>query len=192
MWRGDIYRIFANVSLNMLDFISPFGIDKDRERFLKSVDKRAGRGNWFWAFRVDKKLFSYELGMQMYEDAYWVYMRKNLHLIKFLIKHFDVYVTDRHDLESGLTYKKQSHPYYEHYADIAIRRCLRRYGVWFNGKELTPLVGSELDDSKVPFHLPCLINHVEKTAKVWLDSNRIIVIAKEIEDKAKLSEILIR
>lgn len=176
----------------MLNFITPLGIERDRERFIRSVNRRAGKGNWFWTFRVGKKLFSYELGMQIYEDAYWIYLRKHTDILKEAMDYFDVYITDRHDLESGLAYKKQSHPYREHYADIAIRRCLRRYGTWFRGKELFHLVGSRLDDSQVPFHLPNLVSNPEKTARAWLESNRLIVIAKEIEDKAKLSEMLVR
>ena len=176
----------------MLNFITPFGIERDREKFVRSVNRRAGKGNWYWVFRVEKKLYSYEFGMQMYEDAYWVHLRKHTDLLKEAMDHFDVYVMDRHDLEAGLSYKKQEHPYNEHYADIAIRRCLRRYGTWFRGKDLMALKGSALDDSQVPFHLPHLVNNPDKSARAWLESNRLIVVAKEIEDKAKLSEMLVR
>jgi len=176
----------------MLNFITPFGIERDREKFIRSVNRKAGKGNWFWVFRVGKKLYSYELGMQLYEDAYWVLLRKRTDLLKEVMDHFDVYVINRHDLDSGLSYKKQEHPYNEHYADIAVRRCLRRYGTWFRGKELMPLKGTSLDDREVPFHLPHLVSNPEKSARSWLESNRLIVVAKTIEDEAKLAEVLVR
>jgi hypothetical protein len=176
----------------MISFIAPFGIEREREKFIQSVNRRVGKGNWYWCFRANDKLYSHELGMQLYEDAYWVHLRKKIDLLKKAMQHYDVYVIDRHDLEAGLSYKKQVHPYYEHYADIAVRRCLRRYGIWFNGKDLLHLRGSGLDDVEVPFHLPYLINSPDKTAKAWLECNRVIVVAKEIEDKARLSEMLIK
>lgn len=176
----------------MLSFINPIGISKNRERFIHSINKRVGKGNWFWVFKVGKKLYSNNLGMQLYEDAYWIYLKKNIDALKLIMNSNEIYIINRHDIESGLSYTQQNHPYQEHYADIAIRRCLRRYGTWFRGNELLSLVGSKLDDARIPFHLPHLVNSPDKTLRSWFNSSRAIVVAKTIEDEAKLSEILIR
>lgn len=176
----------------MLSFITPFGIEGDRKKFVWSIDKRAGKGNWIWAFKVGRNLYSYDLGMQLYEDAYWVYLRKHTDDLKAVINSYNIYVINRHDLDAGLSYKKQEHPYNEHHADIAIRRCLRRYGAWFKGRDLMSLKSLKLDDAHVPFHLPHLVNNPEKSIRSWFDSSRVIVVSKSIEDEAKLAEILIR
>ena len=161
----------------MLNFINPFGIDEDREAFIRSVNRKAGKGNWFWVFKVGKQLWAYELGMQLYEDAYWLFLRKDIGRIK--------------DLDSGLDYRKQTQPG-EHYSDIAIRRCMRRFGIWFKGTDIFDISKTQYADRKVPFHLPHLVSSPDKSAKSWIDSNRLIVIAREVEDKCKLAEILVK
>lgn len=177
----------------MLHYLPVGDIGKHRDEFLAKVHKRAGKGNWFWAFRVGKKLYSWELGIQLYEDAYWQFLRSDISLIKELLGYFNVFVYDRHDLDSGLDYKIQNNSR-DHFQDIAIRRCLIRFGVWFNGKDIMEINGSKFDHNQVPFHLPHLINKpdINKSLRSFMFSNRLIVIAPELEDKAKLSEILIK
>ena len=175
----------------MLNFINPFGIDEDREAFILSVNRKAGKGNWFWVFKVGKQLWAYELGMQLYEDAYWLFLRKDIGRIKELLANLDVFVYNRHDLDSGLDYRKQTQPG-EHYSDIAIRRCMRRFGIWFKGTDIFDISKTQYADRKVPFHLPHLVSSPDKSAKSWIDSNRLIVRAREVEDKCKLAEILVK
>jgi hypothetical protein len=129
--------------------------------------------------------------MQLYEDAYWNLMRSDIDIVKNLIGNFNVYVWDRHDLESVFDYRFQKN-IRDHYSDIAIRRCFVRLGVWFQGKDLFDLKSTDLDSSNVPFHLPHLIEGSDKSARSWIQKNRFIVIATETEDKCKLSGIMVK
>lgn len=175
-----------------MEFVNLYGLDKDREDFTRTINKRAGKGNWFWVFKVGKRLYSYDMGMQLYEDAYWLYLRQDIKRVKYLVGQFDVIVNDCYDRDASLNYSKQAHKWREHYADIAVRRCLRRLGVWFKGKDLLNITKTEFDDQSVPFHMPHLISGTNKSARSWLYKNRMIVIVKEVEDKCQLAEHLVR
>lgn len=176
----------------MLDYIQVGDLGKNRDKFIQKVTRSAGKGNWFWTFRCNNKLYSWEMGMQMYEDAYWQFLRNDVSLVKELVGYFNVYVLDRHDIDSSINYKHQLNER-DHYPDIALRRCLVRLGVWFQGKEILRIPATKFNDCNVPFHLPHLIQKPDdkKSIKSWLDSNRYIVIAPDIEDKCKLSDILV-
>lgn len=159
-----------------------------RDEFVKLLNKRAGKGNWYWAFQVGKLLYSWEFGLQLYEDAYWLYLKNHLTSLKELVTNYgDVYVIDKKDLQAGLDYKKQAQ-YEDHYSDIAIRRSLRRLGVWFKGDRLLKLSDSEFSDSKIPFHL----THLVKGVVADFLRTRVAVVAVEISDKHELGERLIR
>ena len=175
----------------MLDFIHYPDLGIDRDKFLSKVTLTVGKGNWFIAFSVKKNFYSWEWGMQLYEDAYWEFFRKNINLLTTLLeKYFNVFVVNRFDSESGLDYKKQTQNR-DHYDDIAIRRCITRFGLKFKGKELLEIGTSDYSQTKVPFHLPHLMKS-GKNVTDWINSNRFIIVAPEIEDKAKFSEMLIR
>ena len=176
---------------DLIHYLQVGNLGKNRDKFLGKVGKQAGRGNWFWAFRCKAKLYSWELGMQMYEDAYWNFLRNDISSIKELISKHNVFVHDRHDIDSLFNYKHQT-SHSDHYSDIAIRRCLIRMGVWFQGSDIFDLKDTKFIDSNVSFHLPHLIEGDNKSALSWLNENRYIVIAKETEDKCKLSEIMVK
>jgi len=177
----------------MLEFERIRSRDTDYD-IVRSMNRTAGKGNWFWAFQVGKKLYSWELGMQLYEDAYWLHLRKNISHVKKLVHGFNCFVNTRHDIEAGLDYKaqKKGRDAKPHYADIALRRCLVRLGVWFGGKEMVEIPGSELDPKNVAFHLPHLVASPDKNVKSWIDKNRLIVVAREMEDKYKLADVLVK
>lgn len=162
---------------------------KNQQELASFLNRKAGKGNWFWTFRCGKQLYSYNWGFQLYEDAYWSHLRSNIDIVKLLVSHHDTYVWDRYDLESGLEFSKQNQKR-EHFPDIAIRRALVRLGVSFKGKELLRIPGSDLSDTKIPFHLPHLVGS-DKSIRSWLN-NRIIAIAPDIEGKGELANILIK
>lgn len=169
-------------------------LGRNRDDFIKKVNKQAGKGNWFWTFQAGKSLYSWQWGMQLYEDAYFLFFKDNASLLKDVVTNYSgVYELDSYDLESKLDYKKQLKPQ-DHYQDIAIRRCLTRYGLKFKGKNLLKLPDSDYDHKKIPFHLPHLINKPDKnkSIKSWLDSNRLIVITLTLEDQIELSRVLIK
>ncbi|RDJ35264.1 MAG: hypothetical protein DWQ19_10645 [Crenarchaeota archaeon] len=178
----------------MLDYIPVSDLGNNRDKFLTKVTRQVGKGNWFWIFVAKNKFYSWEWGIQFYEDAFYSFFRKNIDSLQKLCLNFsDVCVKNRFDIESGLNYKKQTQ-HYDHFNDIALRRCLIRFGVAFRGKDLLNLDGTEYDQQKIPFHLPHLIRipDKEKTVQSWLNSNRFIAVATTVADQAKLSEILIK
>lgn len=176
-----------------MDFIQISDLQFNRDKFFYKVNKSVGNGNWFWVFKIKDKIYSWDLGFQLYEDAYFQYLRENVNQIKKIVKHYDVFVYNRHDIDSKLNYKKQDYKA-DHYHDIAIRRCLIRLGLWFKGKKMLNLSKSDLCHSKIPFHLPHLILKPDKlqSVKSYLFSNRFIVITPTIEDQSKLSEMMIK
>lgn len=176
----------------MLEFIQVGDLGKNRDSYLNKVSRVVGKDNWYWAFRVKKKLYSWEFGFQLYEDAVWEYLKSKPLLLESLILNYsDVFSLNRFDTESVLDYKKQTQNS-DHYNDIAIRRCLVRFGVWFQGKDLLNLAKTDYCEKHIPFHLPHLIESENKSIKSWLDNNRYIVIAKEVEDLYKFKEILVK
>lgn len=163
-------------------------LGKNRDRFKGYLNKKVGEGNWYWAFKIGDNLYSWDLGMQLYEDAYWVFFRNNLTLFKDLVRNYgDVCEFNKQDLQSGTDYRKQTQQS-DHYQDIAIRRCLRRFGVWFKGSNLLKLPGSKYAENQVPFHLTHILNGTASK----ITESRVVITAVESVDKFKLSEILIR
>lgn len=177
----------------MLEYVEvPLSLQVERNKFANGLNSKIGKGDWFWGFRAGKKLYSWSWGLQLYEDAYWSFFKQSPTHIRNLVAYSNVYVYGRGDIESSLDYKKQTQ-LYDHFQDIAIRRCLVRFGVWFKGMDFLKLPGSDFDDSKVHFHLPHLIHKPDaiSSIKSWL-SNRLIIVARTIEDKARLAEVLIK
>lgn len=176
----------------MLDLIPVGDLGKNRKKFIAKITKKAGEGNWFWVYRSDKTLISWALGLQLYEDAYYMFFRNNLDVLKEVASYYDVYVYNKLDLESGLKYKAQNQDG-EHYEDVAVRRCMIRFGVNFRGRKKKSYLipGSSLDHGSVPFHLPHLLRSSRATAKEWLYNNRMIALATTVEDQVKLSRMLV-
>ncbi len=177
----------------MLDFIPVPELGKNRDKFLAKVTRTVGKGNWFWVFAAKNKLYSWEWGIQFYEDAFYEFLRRDINLLKNICSYSDVYMINRFDTGSGLDYKKQLQRD-EHYADIALRRCMIRFGVTFKGKNILDLNETPYSQNNVPFHLPHLIRKPDanKSVRSWLGSNRFIAVANTVEDQAKLSELLIK
>ena len=177
----------------MIDYIQIGDMGKNRNRFFHKVSQQVGKGNWFLGFRAGQKLYSWAFGMQLYEDAYWSFLREDIEYIKELVGYSDVFVYNRHDADSCLNYKEQTQES-DHYQGIAIRRCLVRMGVWFKGEGILKIPETKFNDCKIPFHLPHLINKPDSigSIKSWIDTNRLVIVAPEIEDKAKLAELMVK
>jgi hypothetical protein len=173
----------------MLDLIPAPNLGKKRDKFARLLNQKVGKGNWFWAYKIGGSLYSWELGLKVYEDAYWLFFRNHLTKLKKLVKNYnDVFEFRKEDIESGLDYTKQKNRS-DHYQDIAIRRCLRRFGIWFQGAgDLLQLSNSEFGEDRVPFHLPHLIK-----GKMIVDFHRmrVAMIAMTPVDKFELAKILI-
>jgi len=167
-------------------------IGDERKKFVWKQNKKYGEGNWFWGFKAGKRLYSFDLGMQLYEDAYWNYFKKDISLLKKVISHSEVFVLKSSDIESGLDYRHQQERE-GHYEDIAVRRCLRRFGVWFKGDKVLKIGSSKLNSQIVPFHLPHLLfKNEDSSVYSWLTNHRVVIIADTVEDQYELSKVLVR
>jgi len=176
----------------MFEVFAVGDLGQDRDKFIWKHNKKVGEGNWFWGFKAGKRLYSFDLGMQLYEDAYWTYFKNNMPLLKKVISHSEVFVLKSRDIESGLDYRQQQERE-SHYEDIAVRRCLRRFGVWFKGDKLLKIGSSKLNSQIVKFHLPHLMYKMEDSSVYsWLTNHRVVIIADTTEDQYKLSKVLIR
>jgi len=128
-------------------------------------DEEYGVGGWRLAWAVGE-VMTIRSGMNMlYEDAYFAYLDSNRDVLKRLAEQAcEVYDDEISNVGSGLDYTIQETPR-THVQDIAIRRCMVRFGVAFKGSELirirhdlgTHELSMVLSPGHVPFHRPELI-----------------------------------
>ena len=174
----------------MLDFIQVGDLKDKRDSFIYKLEKTVGKNNWSWLFKIGKNFYSYPIGMQIYEDSFWHFLFKNVDLLKDLVTSYkNLYHVSYDDFESNLDYNKQKHKS-DHFDDIAIRRCVARFGLKFNGTQVLDINNSVYSEMKIPFHLPC--GNKIQTVKSWFNQSRYIVIATEIQDKVNFSQMLIK
>lgn len=142
-----------------------FGRHRDAKH--AEYDQRYGVGNWRIVWKVGSNYFTFEEEVLLYEDAYFEYLRRHKGLKAALILGAsDVYDDSLSNIESGLDYSKQETER-THIQDIALRRCVRRFGEHFRGEELIQIRDREgshelsmlLSPGQVPFHLPHLIEN---------------------------------
>ena len=89
-------------------------------------DKQYGRGNWKTAFRWGDLIIERGFALQLYEDAYWVFLRDNPEQLDWLCNTAsEVYDNAKTNLQSGLDYSIQEAES-THLQDIAIRRSILR------------------------------------------------------------------
>lgn len=173
----------------MLEIIDAGDLKGNYKKFTNLLNKKAGPGNWWWIFK-SKYLYSFNWGMNHYEDAYYSFLKKRPDLLSPIIESKEIIFDHEKDLISETNYSIQK-SYKEHYADIALRRIMIRLGVQLPGKGYYSIKNEELDPSNVPFHLPHLVNNRRITASDWISQYRKVVIADSIDSQFELSKYLI-
>ncbi|MEK7192206.1 MAG: hypothetical protein AAB646_01670 [Patescibacteria group bacterium] len=143
----------------------PGYLGKRRDETFERWDKEYGKGNWSLIWLVGSAEVDFLGACALYEDAYFVFLNARQDVLNQLISEAcDIYDDDPSNIRSCFDYTKQE-THRTHIQDIAIRRCLIRFGVWFNGPKLIR-IRQELGDhalsmilspGKVPFHMPQLI-----------------------------------
>lgn len=137
-----------------------FGKKKEELYFI--WDSEFGKNNWRLAYALGEKIVPREIGLQIYEDAYYEFLKNNKQMLEWLvINASDVYDTAPSNVGSGFDYNIQETPN-NHIHDISIRRVVARLGTCFRGTELlriraTDSKGYFLGPGFVPFHMPELI-----------------------------------
>jgi hypothetical protein len=135
------------------------------------------RLGWEWGERVVSKDFA----VQIYEDAYYEFFKKNKETLEWVLTKKDVWDTAISNINSGIDYNIQETPN-THIHDIAIRRAILRLGVWFRGEDLLEVrwkksEGYSINPGVVPFHLPYLIQKGDPkdygNKGIWWNKNTI-------------------
>ena len=117
---------------------------------------------WRLAWEWGSKILTKPEALQIYEDAYFLFLKENQDLLDWITKFaLDVYDTALSNIKAGLSYDKQE-TLDNHLHDVAIRRAILRNGRWFEGNHFVEVrkPGSEgeiLAPYAVPFHLPHMI-----------------------------------
>ncbi|MDP8210328.1 MAG: hypothetical protein P9M05_05920 [Candidatus Stygibacter australis] len=149
-------------------------------------------GTFQIAWEVNGQLLQWRSAMQLYEDAYYQFLKRNHELTDWLLNTAaDIYDTSPGNVGSGINYEIQDPNKPNHYHDIAIRRSILRLNKWFKGDHLVEIRGlrSEgytLNPGIVPFHKPELIHQPEykanwiipKSIESFWQSNKVIITPK--------------
>jgi hypothetical protein len=169
--------------------LSYFGSKKDK--IVADLNQRFGPLNWDMQWWDGSKAVDFGEAINLYEDAYFEYLKKNKDLLEWLINTAsEVYDISESNLESGEHYAIQECKA-NHYQDIAVRRVLSRIGEKFKGNRLVQIRGKNsegyrLNPGIVPFHQPDII--VQTPIKSWWNegsieqfyqNNKVLVVNRE-------------
>jgi hypothetical protein len=157
----------------------PNYLGKHRDEKFQEWDEKYGHGNWRLVWRIGETFVDFLGVCALYEDAYFEFLKKDFGILNQLISEAsNVYDDEPSNVESGFDYTKQE-TILTHIQDIAIRRSLIRFGLWFQGKELirirqekgTHPLSIILSPGRVPFHRKDLIEQPE--IKKWWYSGTV-------------------
>ncbi len=143
----------------------------EKEGKYSEWDDLYGKGNWKLAWRYGGGYLDFAQACREYEESYYVLLRKHPGTLEELLEvASDVYDDSVTNVRSGFDYLKQE-TNRTHIQDIAIRRSLKKLGVWFRGNRLLQIrhnlgdhpLSMTLSPGIVPFHKPRMI------ATPWLE-----------------------
>jgi hypothetical protein len=165
---------------------------RHRDVRYSEYDLRFGRGQWRIAWCAGENMLGFDGVVMLYEDAYYAYLQKNQGVLNELASvASDVYDTDTGNVSSGLNYLRQEGSR-THLQDIAIRRCMLRFGLGFSGVQLIQIrdkdaappihqLSLQLSPGRVPFHRPGWIQRPELegwwqsgSAESFYQSNKLL------------------
>lgn len=134
-----------------------------RDATMAAWDEVFGAGNWKLGWVVGDKLVGYREACQLYEDAYYEFLKSQADLLEELVSTAsDVYDDAPTNVHSGFDYEKQE-TNRTHIQDIALRNVIRRLERRFEGSHLVQIRFKDshlsrcLTPGQVPFHRPELI-----------------------------------
>ncbi len=155
------------------------------------VDKLFGPGAWSIAWRLGEAILERPEARQLYEDAYFEFLRAIPELVDWLCRTAsDVYDNALTNVASGLDYSVQEAAS-THLQDIAVRRCIVRLSRRFEGDHLVEIrgvasEGYQLNPGLVPFHRPAEIVASEErswwgpeSVEAFWQHNKVVVVSPE-------------
>jgi hypothetical protein len=167
---------------------------KHKNELHRLYNKIYGKNNWRTAWIVNKIIFSREEIILLYEDSYYIFLKKHQRILQQLLSEAkNVYDDAVSNISSGLDYCKQE-TNRTHYQDISIRRCVLRFGLKFKGNKLIQIrdykgehpLSLKLSPGRIPFHMKELIKKPELTGwwkpgsiESFYQSNKILQVKKE-------------
>lgn len=152
---------------------------KHRDALHAKYGKQYGRDDWRTVWIIQDTIFSREEILLLYEDAYYHFLKNRPKILHQLVKEVkDVYDDASSNVNSGIDYTRQE-TNRTHYQDIAIRRCVLRFGFKFQGRKLIQIrdikgkhpLSLILSPGRIPFHMPELIEKPELTG--WWQAGSI-------------------
>lgn len=160
-----------------LDNNSTGYVGKHRNEEWAKRDEKFGADNWRMTWLVEGTFLEYEEACLLYEEAYYQYFKQRPELLLFLIESAsDVYDDDPSNVESGTDYLKRG-DVRTHIQDIAIRRCVKRFGKKFHGTKLVRIrdrmgehpLSLALSPGQVPFHRRELLLNPDNLKEIQKD-----------------------
>ena len=158
-----VYKsLFGTLIMAWTTIERPGYLGRKRNDMYEIWTERYGEGNWRIAYQWKEDVIPLEVGIQIYEDGYYEFLKNNNSILEWLVSRAsDVYDTDPTNVHSGFDYAIQETEN-NHIHDIAIRRVVARLGKSFEGEHLLWIrskseEGRVLSPGNVPFHLPELI-----------------------------------
>ena len=173
----------------------PGQIGSRKEEIYHNYDKVYGEDAWRFAWYVNGTSVDLNGALAVYEDAYFEYFKKNLAELEWIANNFsNVYDNNVSNVNSGFDYSIQEFGG-NHFQDIAIRRCLIRNGLWFQGKDLLEVrlkgAGKKYSPSEIQFHKPEWIPQPElkgwwkpSSIESWYQSARFLEV-KDFKPESK-------
>jgi hypothetical protein len=140
----------------------PGYLGKKRDEVQIGWTEKYGPGNWKIAYQWGGMIVPREMGIQLYEDGYYEFLKGNPSTLEWLIgTASEIYDTEPTNVQAGLSYYVQE-TQNNHIHDVAIRRAVLRLGKQFHGDHLvhvrsTDSEGAILSPGFIPFHMPDMI-----------------------------------
>lgn len=160
----------------------PGSFGSKRDEIFNGWDELYGKGNWKIAYKVGDRFLSFLEACQLYEDAYYEFMRDNPGITQMLIEEaWNVYDDDESNIGSEFDYSRQETKR-THIQDIAIRNALKRLNRWFMGNALIQIrhvaghhpLSLLLSPGAVPFHqLELMESPIPGEKKPWYMDNSV-------------------
>ena len=149
----------------------PGAIGSRKKEILANYDNLYGKNNWQLVWDVNGNSVNMDGALALYEDAYFEHFKKNPDELKWIADNFsNVYDNHTSNVNSGFNYNIQEYGG-NHFQDIAIRKCLIRNGLWFNGEGLLEIrmkaPGKKWSPGSIKFHKPELIPQPEIQGSWW-------------------------
>jgi len=170
---------------------------KRRDEVIAGFNAQHGPGNWQLGWTMENgPVLSFQEAVLVYEQAYYRFLTSGNILERLTTEAIDVYDNSLTNSSSGLNYNSQE-SILTHLQDIALRRCIMRFGVRFRGQEPIQIRGSKgthdlsrtLSPGQVPFHRPELIHQPALpgwwqggSIEDWYQSGKILLVRDDDPD----------